>query len=584
MKAIKENNLYRLFSLLSKKRKNQIYLLFLLIIFNGVSESIALISIIPYLSLIISDKDKIDYETINKYLPIDVNNFPNILLYLTILFSFFILISTILRIFNNWYILRLTAKINIDLSNSIFLRNIYQPYEKYTKKSSSKVIALITDKVRLSVAALKEIFNILLGSIIGLTIIATLSVYSWKIIIISFLFLYIYYFIISNQVRKILFKIGKYISLHSPLRIKIVQESFNGFRDIVINGTEKIYFELFNKYNSSITYRESRSQLFITLPKYLIEGITLFTIAICGYAISFSNNQNSEFLPLLGAFVYSILRLLPLSQLTYAAWAGYKVKVASLEDILKELENKQDIQNVPKTFLDDKKITFANEITFKNVNYSYEGGKNVLNDVCLSFKKGDHIGIYGETGSGKSTFLDLIMGLLPPKEGSVFVDNIDLYKDNNKYYWTSKISHVPQNIFLKEGNIGENIAFGLTMENLDFKLLEKSSRTAQIYEFIKETTNGFATTVGERGIRLSGGQKQRIAIARALYKSREVLVLDEATSALDEFTEKKIIDKILKTYEKLTIIMVTHRLNSLKNCNRIFQVTSEGKVVEEKTD
>ena len=581
MKAIKENNLYRLYLLLSENRKKQILFLFLLLIINGISESIALISIIPYLSLIISDKNNIDYETINKYLPINVNNFPNIFLYLTILFCFFIFISTFLRIFNNWYILRLTAKINIDLSNSIFLGNIYQPYEKYTKKSSSKVIDLITDKVRLSVTALKDIFYMLLGSIIGLTIISTLSVYSWKIVLISFLFLYIYYFKISKQVRKILLKIGKYISLHSPLRIKVVQESFNGFRDIIINGTENIYFNLFNKYNTSITLKESRSQLFIILPKYLIEGIILFTIAIFGYAISSSNNQNSEFIPLLGAFVYAIMKLLPLSQITYAAWAGYKVKVASLEDILQELENKQNIHNVQKTLLDDKKITFTNEITFKNVNYSYEGSRNVLNDVCLTLKKGDHIGIYGETGSGKSTFLDLLMGLLPPKEGSVFVDNIDLFKDNNQYNWTSNIAHVPQSIFLKEGNIAENIAFGLTMENLDFERLEKSSRTAQIYEFIKQTANGFSTMVGERGIRLSGGQKQRIAIARALYKSREILVLDEATSALDELTETKIIDKLLKTNKNLTIIMVTHRLNSLKNCNRIFKITSKGQVLEE---
>ena len=137
--------------------------------------------------------------------------------------------------------------------------------------------------------------------------------------------------------------------------------------------------------------------------------------------------------------------------------------------------------------------------------------KNVLNNVCLSIKKGDHIGIYGETGSGKSTFLDLLMGLIPPKKGSVLIDNIDLYKDNNDYYWTSKISHVPQNIFLKEGNIAENIAFGLTMENLDFESLEKSSGIAEIYKFIKQTANGFSTVVGERGIKLSGGQKQRIA-------------------------------------------------------------------------
>ena len=387
MKAIKENNIYRLFTLLNKKRKNQIYFLFLLLIFNGISESIALISIIPYLSLIISDKNKIDYKNINDYLPIDLNNYQNALLYLTILFCFFITISTILRIFNNWYILRLIAKINIDLSNSIFLKNIYQPYEKYTKKSSSKVISLITDKVRLSVSALKEVFYMLLGSIVGITLIVTLSVYSWKIILISVLFLSLYYLIISKQVRKILLNIGKYIALYAPDRIKIVQESFNGFRDIVINGTEDIYFNLFNKYNSSITFKESRSQLFITLPKYLIEGIILFTIATVGYFISTYNNQNSEFIPLLGAFVYTSQRLLPLSQLTYSSWAGYKVKVASLRDVLEELENLQSIPNYPKNLLEDKKITFTNQIIFNKVNFSYEGSKNVLNDVCITIER-----------------------------------------------------------------------------------------------------------------------------------------------------------------------------------------------------
>ena len=577
MKAIKENNLYRLFLQLSKRRKNQIFFLFFLLIINGISESIATLSIVPYLSLIISGNNNANYEFMNKYLPIDLINSPNVLLYFTILFCSFIFISTCIRIFNNWYILRLTAKINIDISNSIFNNNIYQSYIDYTKKSSSKTIDLITDKVRLAVSSLKQLFNMLLGLIIGLFIIASLILYSWQIIIISFLFSYIFYFIISKQVKKTLTKIGRNIAMYSPIRIKIVQESFNGFKDIVINGTENIYFNLFNKYNSSMTFKESKSQLFIALPKFLLEGITLFTIAIIGYSISY-NNQNSNLLPLLGAFVYSLQRLLPLSQLTYAAWASYNVQSASISEVLKALENKPNIKSF---FPNQKKLKFTNKINFNQVTYFYNSTKNVLKEVNLSINKGDHIGIYGETGSGKSTFLDLLMGLLPPKKGYISIDNIDIHKNNNKISWISKISHVPQSIFLKEGNIAENIAFGQTMENLDFDLLVKSSRIAQIYEFIMQNKSEFFTIVGERGVRLSGGQRQRIAIARALYKSREILVLDEATSALDEFTEKKIIDNILENYEKLTIIMVTHRLNSLKNCNRIFRVTSSGTVIEE---
>ena len=161
--------------------------------------------------------------------------------------------------------------------------------------------------------------------------------------------------------------------MSAPLRIKIVQESFNGFKDIVINGTEKIYFNLFDKYNSSITFKESKSQLFILLPKFLLEGIVLFTVAIVGYSISSTNNQNSDLLPLLGAFIYSLQRLLPLSQLTYSAWAGYNLKSSSISEVLKALENKPNIDSfIPK----HKKLKFSNEINFNQVTYFYNSKKH----------------------------------------------------------------------------------------------------------------------------------------------------------------------------------------------------------------
>ena len=188
--------------------------------------------------------------------------------------------------------------------------------------------------------------------------------------------------------------------------------------------------------------------------------------------------------------------------------------------------------------------------------------------------------IVGESGSGKSTFLDIFMGLLPPQKGKILIDDIDISKNEFQYYWTTKISHVPQIIFLKEGTIAENIAFGELSANIDYDLLKRSAKSAQIYQFIKKTKNGFQTLVGERGIKLSGGQRQRIAIARALYNAGEVLVLDEATSALDENTERNIIESIVRNYVDLTILMVSHRMESLKSCNRIFQVKSNGNIEE----
>ena len=364
MKLTKEIKLYRLFRLLSRRRKYQIYFLFLLLIINGISESISMLTLIPFLTLITSGNDIKDFPNLTKFLPLNINNHTEILNLITILFCIFIFISTLLRIFNNWYILRLTAKINIDLSNRIFKKNIYQSYLNYTKKSSPVIISLINEKIIVCSSALNSLFMICLGLVIGLFIIATLLFLSWKIVFISLFFMSLYYFIVSKKVRNILFKNGQIISIYSPRKIKIIQESFNGFRDIIINGTEKIYIDLFNKYNSISRFKEADSQLYILSPKFLIEGFTLLIISIAGYSLSISNSQNTVFIPLLGSFVYALQRLLPLCQLTYAAWAGYKFKSASIAEVLKELES--DI-NEDRSLLKNDKLSFKKILFLKKL-------------------------------------------------------------------------------------------------------------------------------------------------------------------------------------------------------------------------
>ncbi len=582
MKSIKVMKFYRLFYLLGKRRKKQIYFLIILLILNGIVEFLSISTITPFLSLIVSDKNVLDNDFISKYIPLNILNIKDIMLVIAVLFCIFILISTFLRIFNNWYIFKLTAKINIDLSNKIFKSNLYQNYSDYTKKSSSQIISLV-EKVTACSSAFNSLFMILLGTIISLFIIISLFLFNWKIVLSSFLFLYIYYKIISSKVRKILLNNGKVLSLNDPIRTKLIQESFFGFRDILINNTEKVYVNLFNKYNSIIQLKRAYSQLYILIPKFLLEAITLLIIAILGYSLSNSDIQNSEFIPLIGAYVYALQRLLPLTQQTYAAWAAYKVKSASIDDVLQELESNINNQRlITKKGNQDfnSNLDFKSKIIFKNVFYSYDGKKKILDDICLEIKKGDHIGIFGETGSGKSTFLDIFMGLLSPEKGSIYLDKINIYQKNYQHFWTSKISHVPQSIFLKEGTIAENIAFGEEEDNFNFGLLKKAAHVAQLDNFIKQSPLGFQSIVGERGVMLSGGQRQRIAIARALYKSRSILILDEATSALDENTEKRILESILRNYNGLTILMVTHRLNSLKNFNRVFKVV-DGKILEQ---
>lgn len=223
-------------------------------------------------------------------------------------------------------------------------------------------------------------------------------------------------------------------------------------------------------------------------------------------------------------------------------------------------------------------------MSLENITFSYEVGnihKDVLSEVSLLINKGDYVGIYGKTGSGKSTLLDILMGLLKAKEGKIYFNNIDLYSSNNIYSWRDLISHVPQEVFLKEGTIKENIIFDKPQEVIDHEWLIHSAKVAQILSFVRSLEEGFNTRVGERGIRLSGGQKQRISIARAIYSKKKILVLDESTSALDEKTEKLVIDSIRNLNKDLTIIMVTHRLKSLSNCNKVFKVISS-KVKQER--
>ena len=285
-----------------------------------------------------------------------------------------------------------------------------------------------------------------------------------------------------------------------------------------------------------------------------------------------------SYLPIIGSFIYAFQRLLPLTQQIYAASANYKYKSTVIKDVVNDLE---EGKNNKALYLSRQKIDFKKDISFKNISFDFNNENKILNNLNFTISKGDIVGIYGETGSGKSTLLDIIMGLVSPTRGVINIDKFNISPNNFIFNWTINFSHVPQNIFLKEASIEENIAFGLEPEDIDFDLLVKSAKVAHIYNFIKNTEKGFKTMVGERGILLSGGQRQRIAIARAIYKSRKILVLDEATSALDEITEEKILNSIVNMDKNLTIIMVTHRTSTLKKCSRIFRVIDK-KIIEEK--
>ena len=581
MLSIKKNLIYRLFFFLSAERKIQFCFLIFFFILNGIFESFSIATIIPFISLIAFKNDVSSLPVAGKIFTFfGVTDISRSILLITIIFSFFIFLSILFKIFNLRYSYYLAAKLEIDLSKLIFKNNIYQSYINYTKRNSSEMISVTLEKVSQTSTAFCNFLNLLGNIICGTFIIGSLLIINWKVVFLSIVFITVYYLFIYKKVSNTLYNNGKILSIYSPKRLRILQEVFLGFRDVIVNGTENFYIDTFSKLDKDYKLRLAKARFITLFPRYLIEGFLILLLVIIGYKISLSDMSVLSLLPLFGTFIYAYQRLLPLMQQIYSTRTYYKSFFVSISEVIEELEN---TKNIKKTITKKNNLVFKKNIMFKDIFFTYDKSDNyILKDLNLTINKGDHIGIYGETGSGKSTFIDILIGLLPPTKGEIFIDGEEIYKKIQSLSWTSKIAHVSQNIFLKEGTIAENIAFGESLKSINNELLIKASKSAHIYDFIKKTRGGFQTKVGERGINLSGGQRQRIAIARALYRDKDILVLDEATSALDHITEAKIIDS-LKRNQNLTIFMVTHRLKSLKICNRVFKV-EEKKLIEVNND
>jgi len=304
-------------------------------------------------------------------------------------------------------------------------------------------------------------------------------------------------------------------------------------------------------------------------PRYVMEAIGMTIIAGLAYLMTQQEGGMVTAIPVLGALALGAQRLFPVLQQAYSAYSQIKGSKSSFEDVLNLLD-----QPLPE-YADQplpEPIPFAKEIKLNNLNFRYsEDSPWVLKNVNLSLKKGSRIGFMGITGSGKSTLLDIVMGLLPATEGGLMIDNQTI-NNQNRRAWQAHIAHVPQNIYLSDSTIEENIAFGIEKELIDHQRVKKAAQQAQIAELIEQWEGSYQTFVGERGIRLSGGQRQRIGIARALYKQADVLMFDEATSALDSETEREVMEAIESLGKEMTVLIVAHRLTTLKSCDKVVSI------------
>jgi ATP-binding cassette, subfamily B, bacterial PglK len=563
--------IFDIWKFISIQRRKQFYLLIVLIILSSLAELISIGAVIPFLSVIIDTEQIHQFPIIAKYIQIfGHKDNSEMLLFISMVFIIATIFAGAIRLLYIWVSTNFSQSTGADLSAEIYRRTLYQPYIIHISRNSSEVISGITIKANsLSAAVFSPMLEIIGSILIIGSIFSLLLTFEPIISMISFGGFALIYVLISVYFKRRLIRISKIVSNESNHIIKSLQEGLAGIRDVLISGTQEVYCNEYEQADRKIRKAYAEGAFTNQSPKIIIESLGIIFIVCFSYILTTVFEPKYNIIALLGALAFSAQKILPLMQQSYQAWARIISAEWVLDDVIKLLNQPLPLESYQ---TDKRKILFKNAITLTNVYFKYkENGAFVLNDINLKIKKGEKLGIIGKSGSGKSTLLDLIMGLLQPNQGVIKVDDMDINILNLRYF-QNILAHVPQAIFLSDTTITENIALGIPLDQIDLEKVRSAAKQAQLYDFIESLPEGFKTITGERGVRLSGGQRQRIGIARALYKDASIIVFDEATSALDDETEQSIIESINNLSDSLTIIIIAHRLSTLKYCNRIIDI------------
>ena len=496
-----------------------------------------------------------------------------LLLPLTIIFGLAALISGGVRLFLLWASTRLSYATGADLSISIYRRTLYQPYSVHVARNSSEIINGISTKTGTVIGTFTSILNLISSTIILLAILLTLVSVDPVIALAAFGGFGLLYALIIKITQSRLVVNSQRIAHESTQVIKSLQEGLGGIRDVLIDGTQAAYCQIYRNADLPLRHAQGNNSFISMSPRYALEALGMLLISALAYMLALQPNGIAKAIPVLGVLALGAQRLLPILQLAYSSLSTIQGGQASLMDALELLEQPlPDYADQPPA----KPLMFRKKIELKNLSFRYtEQTPLVLSNLNLMISKGSRTGFIGVTGSGKSTLLDVVMGLLQPTDGALEIDGQPITSANNRA-WQAHIAHVPQAIYLSDSTIEENIAFGIPKGNIDHKRVKQAAQQAQIAHIIESWPKKYNTYVGERGIRLSGGQRQRIGIARALYKQADVIIFDEATSALDNDTEQAVMEAIESLGNELTILIIAHRLTTLKNCTQVVELGEEG--------
>ena len=572
----------QIFSLLNTKEKTQVFILLFGIIIRGLFEVVGVASIMPFIA-VVSNPGIIDS---NKYLSyafhiFDFQSPRMFLIFLGIIVFCIIVLNNLLSALTEWFLVRFTWLRAHTLARRLFAKYLSQPYTFFLNENTANLGVFILNEVGNFLKGVLRPFMEMIAKIIVSVFIFILLIFVDPLLaVIVGLVLGSAYAFLFIAVRKKLAKLGKERVYANRKQFLYIGEALTGIKDIKVRGCESFFLNAFSEYSYKVNMNQAVHQIVSQVPRYALEVIAFGGILLITMYFVVTQRDTANTIPLMALYAFAGYRLMPALQGVFSGITTVKFNLALLDRLSKDLALKSYPHKEIKSW--DDVVTpmeFRDSIELKAVQFTYPGAEEtVLNSLNLYIAAKSTVGFAGTTGAGKTTLIDIILGLFLPQEGELLVDGRHIDKSNIRA-WRRTVGYVPQQIFLSDQSVRQNIAFGLHADNIDDQAVENAAKIANLHDFIvKELPEGYNTMIGERGVRLSGGQRQRIGIARAMYHDPEVLILDEATSSLDNITEAMVMEAIQGLARKKTIIMIAHRLTTLVDCD-VIHFLSKGQVV-----
>jgi len=558
----------------SKGRRVQLAGLIFLMMLTSLFEVLSLGALIPFIGILTAPEKLYSLGFVIEILPINIEllDKKSIQLYITIAFISCIFIAGSLRVILLYFQIKVSHLLGVEFGVKVFSSILTMEYKEHTSSHSSELIVAVAKAQELIPYLLQPSLVIISSFMMSVSIFITLLYIDYFVTLVTVIFFIVIYLLIIRTFKRNIRDNSLTLSRESVRSMKILSESLGGIRDIILNGSHKYFISIFEESSYKMQNANANMQILSGTPRFVLETFGIIIISFLAFLSLSSGSKMIEVIPIIGALALGAQKLLPLLQQIYSAWTSILGNKSSISDAVKRFA--QDPTNIYFKDAVYDSINFKKSIKLKEIGFRFSADTPwILRNTSLEVLKGSRIGIIGQTGGGKSTALDLIMCLIKPQEGMVEVDGSPI-DNNNCRAWHEMISHVPQSIFLSDASVRENIAFGVSEDDIDDELVINCARDAQISNAIDEMESGYSTKIGERGVRISGGQRQRLAIARALYKKSSVIIFDEATSALDSDTEKQVMESVYSIDRSITVIIVAHRLSTLDGCDLIYKVNN----------